>query len=164
VTVRPFGPGDSWEHLTDLLHRAYAALAAKGWNYTAVDQSVEVTQRRASRGTCLVAERDGRVVGTIAVQPPNPQSPSAREREPGVALLGQFAVEPSLQRSGIGDALFAEAERVAARMGARTLLGDTAEGASHLVGWYERRGWRVVDTVQWPGKTYRSVVLEKRLG
>lgn len=163
LVVRPFGPGDSWEVLTDLLHRAYAALSAQGWNYTAVDQSVEVTRRRGTRGTCLVAQRDGRLVGTIAVHGPDPRSECARFREPDVAILEQFAVEPSLQGTGIGDALFAEAEAVARRMGARRAFGDTAEGATHLVDWYARRGWRIVDTVQWPGKTYRSVVLQKDL-
>jgi carboxyl-terminal processing protease len=37
------------------------SVPGSGWNYTAVDQSVEVTRRRGTRGTCLVAERDGRL-------------------------------------------------------------------------------------------------------
>jgi GNAT superfamily N-acetyltransferase len=163
VTIRRLGPGDSFEELTALLHRAYAALAALGFNYTAVDQDPAVTRRRATRGSCLVAILDGRVVGTLAMHGPDEQSPSAHFRSPSAVVLEQFAVEPSLQDRGIGRALMEEAERRARAEGARELVGDTAEGAVHLVRWYESMGWRSVGFVQWPGKTYRSVVLTKPL-
>jgi hypothetical protein len=57
----------------------------------------------------------------------------------------------------------AEAERRAREAGAVAAYGDTAEGATHLVAWYERMGWRVVGHERWPGKTYRSVLLRKDL-
>jgi cytolysin (calcineurin-like family phosphatase) len=38
---------------------------------------------------------------------------------------------------------------------------DTAIPADHLVHWYKRRGYNIVDTVHWDGKTYDSYVLEK---
>ena len=51
IAIRPLGPHDSVEGLTELLHRAYAALGARGWNYTAVDQTIEVTGKRRG-GRC----------------------------------------------------------------------------------------------------------------
>lgn len=40
---------------------------------------------------------------------------------------------------------------------------DTAEPAQHLRDWYTSLGYRLVDYAQWPGKTYRSVIMSKRL-
>jgi len=161
--IRPLAPADSLVELTALLHRAYARLAARGWNYTATDQDVETTRRRATKGTCLVAEIGGRVVGTLSLWRGGPAEEDHRFADPSSVLLGQFAVEPALQGRGIGGALLAEAERRARAEGAREVLGDTAEGATDLVHLYERRGFAVVGRVRWPGKTYASVVLAKRL-
>ena len=76
--IRVFAADDLIEHLTELLHRAYAPLGARALNYTAVDQSVETT-------------------------------------------------------------------------------------AADLIAYYARRGYRHVESVQWPRKRYRSVVLSKAL-
>jgi len=46
LRLRPLAPSDSIVELTLLLHRAYARLGAMGLNYTAVDQSPDVTARR----------------------------------------------------------------------------------------------------------------------
>jgi GNAT superfamily N-acetyltransferase len=161
--VRTLAPEDSLDELTALLHRGYARLAAMGFNYTAVDQDVETTRRRATRGTCLVAEREGRVVGTLSMHRGAPDEETPAYRDPRVVVLGQFAVEPEMQGRGVGAALMAEAERRARAAGAAAALGDTAEGAAHLVAWCERRGWRRVGFERWPGKTYRSVLLRKDL-
>lgn len=48
--IRPFSATDSVAELTSLLHRAYARLAQMGLNYTAVDQSPDVTARRIEGG------------------------------------------------------------------------------------------------------------------
>jgi GNAT superfamily N-acetyltransferase len=161
--VRALAPSDSFEDLTGLIHRAYARLAGMGFNYTAVDQDEATTRRRATRGACLVAERGGRVVGTLSMHRGAEDEETDAYRDPRVAILEQLAVEPDLQSAGIGAALMAEALRRARAEGAARALGDTSEGATHLVAWYERMGFRVVGLVRWPGKTYRSVLLEKAL-
>lgn len=163
LSIRARGDSESWEDITALLHRGYASLAARGWNYTAVDQDAEATRRRAEGGTCLVALQSGRLVGTLAMRPGRADDGHPRFSRPGVVALGQFAVEPGLQRRGIGRALMEEAERRARAAGASTLVGDTAEGAAHLIGFYEGLGFSVVDRVHWGGKTYDSVILAKDL-
>jgi hypothetical protein len=70
IDIRPWAEADSLVELTALLHRAYARLAAMGLNYTAVDQTVEMTERFMRWGTCFVAVRGGELVGTILVRPP----------------------------------------------------------------------------------------------
>ena len=165
ISIREFGPDDSVEELTAFLHRAYAALGAKGWNYTAVDQTVEMTRERLAEGTCLVAiDGENRIVGTIMYNPPHvAYDGSPWLCRPDVAHLGQFGVTPSRQRGGIGARLMAAVEAMARADGAREIALDTAEPAVHLVDWYARCGYRFVEHAQWRGKRYRSVVMSKAL-
>jgi predicted N-acetyltransferase YhbS len=164
TSIRRLAADDNVENLTALLHRAYATLGARGWNYTAVDQTVEVTRKRLAEGTCLVADRDGRIVGTIMYNPPQISyggSPWLCRAD--VAHLGQFRVEPSLQRSGIGARLMAAVEELARADGACEIALDTAEPALHLIDWYARCGYRFIEHAQWRGKRYRSVIMSKAL-
>jgi predicted N-acetyltransferase YhbS len=165
ISIRRFGPDDSVDRLTDFLHRAYAALGASGWNYTAVDQTADVTRERLAEGTCLVAvDGDGRIVGTIMYNPPQVSfagSPWLCRSD--VAHLAQFAVEPSRHRGGIGARLMAAVETMARADGAREIALDTAEPAVHLVEWYARCGYRFIEHAQWRGKRYRSVIMSKTL-
>ncbi len=161
--VRELSTNDSIEHLTELLHRAYAQLAAMGLNFTATDQSAEVTAKRIAGGQCFVAEFDQKIVGTIVVQPTYEKSDCEYFTLPGVAAVHQFGVEPSLQGTGIGRALLARCEQWAASRGFVELAMDTAEPASHLIQFYSNLGYSPVGHVQWQGKVYRSVVLSKSI-
>jgi len=161
--VRPLAESDSIDELTGLLHRAYARLGQLGLNYTAVDQSAEVTAQRIRGGACYVATLDDALVGTIVVQPTYAENACEYFTRPGVAAAHQFAVEPARQSLGIGRMLLARAEAWAHANGFRELAMDTAEQATHLIDLYARLGYRHAGWVQWPGKVYRSVVLSKRL-
>lgn len=164
ASIRPLEPTDSLAELTDLLHRAYARLGAMGLNYTAVDQDEAATGRRASRGTCLVATLDGRLVGTVCVRRGDPRDTCAFYHRSDLAIVEQFAVDPALQGSGLGSRLLEAAEGLARAQGLRLAALDTAMPAVHLIRFYASRGWSVVDETQWPGKRYRSVVMTKPLG
>ena len=163
LQLRPLATTDSVVELTALLHRAYARLGAMGLNYTAVDQTPDVTAERLRGGTCFVVAQGGRLVGTILVHPPYASNDCAWFTRPGVACVHQFAVDPSLQGGGVGRRLLQRAEDWAREHGFTEVAMDTAEPATHLVAFYGRLGYEVVDTVQWDGKVYRSVVLHKRL-
>jgi phosphoribosylanthranilate isomerase len=63
--IRPLQSTDSLEQLTALLHRGYARLGAMGLNFTAVDQTVEVTAERIQGSHCLVALWNGELAGTV---------------------------------------------------------------------------------------------------
>lgn len=101
LTIRPLAEGDSIEALTALLHRAYAGLAALGFNYTAVDQTAKVIRSRIRDGQCFVAELDGTIVGTIMFYPPGKGGGCRWYNNPEVAKIGQFGVEPHLQGRGL---------------------------------------------------------------
>jgi ribosomal protein S18 acetylase RimI-like enzyme len=82
---------------------------------------------------------------------------------PGVALCGQFAVAPELQRRGHGSKLMDFVERRAAAIGASELALDTSERADHLIRFYTNRGYRFVEYIQHEGETYRSAIFSKTL-
>ena len=173
VRVRPWHEGDSVAALTALLHRAYAPLLQAGMNFTAAEQDAHTTAQRIAAGQCFVAELDPgagdggaappRIVGTATVRPGHADAPCAAWRRPDIAIVNQLAVEPGLQRRGIGRRLLLACEDWARQRGCTALGLDTAEPAEHLWRWYEREEFAHVETVQWPGKRYRSRVMVRVL-
>ena len=169
LQIRPLAARDSLDGITDLLHRAYAPLAALGMNFTAATQTVEVTRKRAAEGQCLVAELAGKVVGTVTVSGPYDleYAPWAQgvpwfiDRD--TAHFHQFAVDPGLQRQGVGRRLVAGCEAWAREQGYIRIALDTAAPASELRALYRRLGYAEVGQVQWEGKSYASVILQKAL-
>jgi GNAT superfamily N-acetyltransferase len=122
-----------------------------------------VTRERITGGTCLVAERDGRIVGTLMFYPPGAGGGCPWFDRPEVAKIGQFGVEPDCHGQGVGARLLDHAESRARAHGAAEIALDTAEDATHLVAWYDRCGYRLVEHTRWKGKTYRSVIMSKAL-
>jgi GNAT superfamily N-acetyltransferase len=164
LEIRLLREDDSMEELTQLLHRAYAELGAMGFWYKAVDQSVDVTRKRVSRGECYVLIHRGELGGTALLLPPSCRAPHCEWYDrPDVAVMGQFAVEPRHQRRGWGSELIRHLEARARELGADELSLDTSEGAAHLIALYERRGYRHVGHAQWEHTNFRSVLLSKRL-
>lgn len=163
LSIRLLNSGDSIAALTSLLHDAYAQLGAMGFNYTAVDQSDDVTRDRIARGDCLVAVEGTALVGTITFYAPEQSMGCPWYERAEVATIGQFGVHPSFQGRGLGRLFLQEAERRAHLAGATEMALDTSEGADHLVAWYQWCGFRIVEHAQWRGKTYRSVIMSKTL-
>ncbi|OHX18268.1 hypothetical protein BI343_08570 [Chromobacterium amazonense] len=162
-TLRPLTESDSIEQLTDLLHHAYAQLAAMGLRYTPVDQSPDVTRRRIKGGHCLLAWHQNQLAGTVTVHRARLNSPCLQFRQPDGAVLSQLAVAPEWQGHGLGERLLDAAENWARSQGCAAIRLDTAQDAVHLVRRYQRRGYRVEAPLQWPDKAYRSVVMIKSL-
>lgn len=64
--------------------------------------------------------------------------------EEGQGYLGMFAIRPMEQGSGLGKELLAEAEQTLRRkFGARTARLTVIRQRAELIGWYERRGYRL---------------------
>jgi len=138
--IRPYSPADSIPAITALLHDAYGSLARQGFRFLATHQDDAITLSRLTSGDAFIAESAGQIIGTIFVYPPWPDSPCELYRQPGVFRLGQLAVAPPLQSRGIGRALMEYGEQHARSRGAIELAMDTAEGAAHLLDWYQRLG------------------------
>ncbi len=115
----------------------------------ATNQPATETAQRISRGECLVAEIEGRLVGTLIWRRPGrPNSACSYYRRRNVATFEQLAVEPDDQGSGIGVKLLRKAELRAQLSGATELACDTAAAAERLVIWYLKLGYRIVSRTQ----------------
>ncbi|MFB7775450.1 GNAT family N-acetyltransferase [Streptomyces bauhiniae] len=80
----------------------------------------------------LVVEREGRIVACCQL-----------EHRGTHAYFGMFAVNPTLQGSGLGKAVMTEAERLARTdWGATEMHMTVISVREDLIGWYERRGYR----------------------
>jgi GNAT superfamily N-acetyltransferase len=163
VRIRELAAGDSLGALTHLLHQAYARWGEAGLDFNGVGQPEAATAARVRQGVCLVAENEGELVGTLLVHGPLREAPSSYLRRGDAACVQQFAVRPDWQRLGVGSTLLALAERCAGEAGYRQVVLDTAVVATELVGWYGRRGYVAVDAMQWPSKSYVSLVLAKNI-
>jgi GNAT superfamily N-acetyltransferase len=161
ITLRRLSVSDSPYELTAMLHRAFSRLGQMGLNCTCVDQSVEVTRERSGKGKCYIAVCDERIVGTITFCRPDPGSRSVWYHRRSVASVHQLGVDPEFQGAGLGTALLGFAESWARARGYRELALDTAQPARHLLAFYRGRGYRIVESVWFPGKRYRSVILSK---
>jgi GNAT superfamily N-acetyltransferase len=163
LAIRFLRRDDSIEELTALLHRAYSSLARMGLNFTAADQTIETTRRRVEHARCLVAVEDGRLVGTVLVNSETPNPLGKLLGKPMAGSIHQLAVSPDRRGRGIGSRLLAGAESCVKRLGLRDVALDTADSAPQLLAFYVRRGYRSVSSVQWNGKTYRSIIMSKAL-
>src|SRR5688572_18444798 len=163
VILRLLGPDDSLEDLTALLHRAYAELAARGFNYTASYQDAAATGRRCAVGECWLAVADGVVAGTATLTLRPAKSLPAPYPPASVPFLNQVGVGPPFRGRGIGRLLLDRCEERAAALGYSMVGLDTAEGATHLIRMYAARGYREIGRHRWEGKTYESVVMVKEL-
>lgn len=170
LSIRPLAQADCLERLTELLHIAYATLAAQGWNFTAATQSVQTTRERLAEGQGFVALLGDHLVGTVCVRGPKradetyiADAPPPQYTEAGTAILAQLAVHPEARGQGVAEALMDAAEAWARAQGFARISLDTAVPASSLRRRYERRGYVEVGAVQWRGKTYASVLMSKPL-
>jgi len=163
--LRAFRDSDAPE-VTALLHRAYGQLAAQGLNFTAATQDELTTVHRATGGASWVLVADGRIVATMTMSlPPSTQlrTLSAEAAEPGRVWLNQLAVDPAERGTGLARRLRDEGIVWARAAGASVVGVDTAEPATELVDTYRRWGFVQREVIQWPGKTYRSVVMVRPL-
>ena len=84
--------------------------------------------------TLIVAQRDGRIVGTVVLTPaPQPNAPHRAE-------IGKMLVHSTMRRQGHGRRLLETAEAEARRQGRTLLLLDTASGSAGEK-LYRSSGW-----------------------
>lgn len=165
IRIREYVDGDPISEITELLHRAYKALADKGMNYLASFQDSETTLRRIIKAyRCYLAVMDNEIIATVSLYKPYEYDGDCWYDKPFVAKFGQFAVKPELQKLGIGGYLIERLEHDAGMIpGITELALDTAETAEHLIEYYGKKGYRFIEYVNWNGVNCRSVILSKTI-
>ncbi len=151
------------EPLTNLLHEAYAPLAAKGMKYLATHQPPSKTLERLSAGESYLAFSESELIGTVTLYRERPHSRCEYYQKSGVFSFGQFAIQRALQGQRIGSKMMDLVEARAKELGAQELALDTSEHAQDLIAMYEKRGYRLVGYTQWDVTNYRSVILSRTL-
>jgi GNAT superfamily N-acetyltransferase len=163
MIIRRLKADEDFVALTEMLHRAYAPLAAAGLRFNASYQPPEYTARCLVEGAAFMAELQGRIVGTITVYRPDPKADTAVYREPNTYHFGQLGVDPDYKGNGIGRALHTAAINYATRCGGRFMALDTAAPAADLIATYERWGYVIVDRERWQSTNYESVIMRRPL-
>ncbi|MFI5144059.1 MAG: GNAT family N-acetyltransferase [Ignavibacteria bacterium] len=165
ITIRPFSEKDSIKELTDLLHKSYKSLLDAGWRHVAGWQDEKMTAHHISTGECLIAEQNGKLIGTILLYGDFSDKGDVPDlyRRKDVKVFGKFAVDPEFQKSGVGGILLDFAENHAKEQGMKELALDTSEDTTHLIEFYKKRGYEIICNHQWKITNFRSVVMSKKL-
>jgi ribosomal protein S18 acetylase RimI-like enzyme len=95
-----------------------------------------------------VAEKDGKVVGHVAVSEPQAGDEAAALARPRVAdgeiaVLGRLFISPSARKNSLGELLVRAATEFAADHNLRLVL-DVMEKDQSAIRLYERLGWRFI--------------------
>jgi GNAT superfamily N-acetyltransferase len=99
-----------------------------------------------------VAERDGRIVGHVAIHQASVDPTLAAAQRAtglpagGLAVVSRLFTLPALRRVGIGRALLRHATRQAQSRGQRAVL-DVGQALTASVALYESEGWERVDSL-----------------
>ncbi|WP_115513487.1 MULTISPECIES: GNAT family N-acetyltransferase [Xanthomonas] len=131
---------DDIDALVQLVTSAYRGDSSRvGWTTEAdildgarIDPAVLRQDILRERSLVLLVEQDGRLLACAHIAD-----------DGGAGYFGMFAVDPSLQGSGIGKTLLAEAERIVDAEWKLSVMRMTViDVRNELIAFYERRGYR----------------------
>ena len=120
----------------------------------AMTESIESVADRISRQTCLVAETDGKIVGSICIKKcPNPLVYNFSDKTfeylkdlGESSYISRFAVLEKYRKTGLGIDLMTRAVDLAAGSGAECILLHSAATNKNMVEFYAKRGFRLIDS------------------
>jgi len=102
------------------------------------DELRDVASKRRE-ALVLVAELEGKVLGTVAVW--RPGAPASEAWLPGACDLRHLAIDPAAQGRGLSKPLLDEAERRARQMGAKYICLHVRRGNQGVAKLYMGRGY-----------------------
>ena len=120
----------------------------------AMTESVESVADRISRQTCLIAEVDGEIVGTICIKDcPNPLVYSFSDKTydflkdySHCSCISRFAVIQRYRKTGLGIDLITKAISTARDSGIDLILLHSAASNANMVDFDGKRGFEIIDT------------------
>lgn len=137
MNIRPFSEYDA-DEASELIERCLSQVTSKHYEERALEQiraeyTPEQIVEKARKSTMLVAEIDGRVVGTVRLE--------------GDTIFTLY-VDPSKHRSRIGSKLMDRIETLARERGYASVR---VEALISSIGFYERRGYRTLRVINQEG-------------
>lgn len=142
ITIRECEPKDD-DAVGDLLVRAFVTRYAEKMPEVVYTedrkQELRATAEKRRVATVLVAEIDGRLVGTVTLWPPG--APGSEAWLPDSADLRHLAVELGFEGRGISAALLDETERLARTWKCRHICLHVRRGATGVARTYTTRGY-----------------------
>lgn len=172
LVLRPGREGDV-DALVGLLDHVIAWLVSRGrpgqWGTRAASERPEIRQRTealVAAGAVTVAEREGRVVGALAVSTEAPPYVPAAHVPPDALYVLQVTSRRDAAGRGAGRLLMERAEALARGDGRTTLALDHWAGAPELGAIYAGLGYEEVDRfeIEDDGRPWPGTVRVKRLG
>jgi GNAT superfamily N-acetyltransferase len=158
IIVRPAVP-DDYEAIARITRDSYLAAGYFDSADHPYMKQIQDVARRAAQATIWVAERDGRIVGSVTLAVAGqPYSDIALDDELEFRML---VVDPGVQRSGAGramvEAIIAHARSLDGIRGVALTTGRTWESAHGL---YRKTGFRRVPERDWfvPGTDIKLLV------
>ena len=142
VTVRD-ARDDERDAVAELTLRAFAEyatiMAPPAW--AALEGALRAALERGERAERMVAEREGRLVGSVMLFPPASRAYGGLAAPPPWPELRLLAVAPEARGHGVGQALVEECVRRARRAGAPELGLHTSRSMRSAMRMYERMGF-----------------------
>jgi ribosomal protein S18 acetylase RimI-like enzyme len=145
LVIRP-ATDDDLEPVGDLCVTAYASAG----HLDPADiyaETLRDARTRAESTEILVAERHGRIVGTVTICPPG--TPFSEIGEAGESEFRFLAVAPEAWRSGVGEALVDACERRAIAAGDRAHVICVIDRNETAHRFYERLGFSRLPERDW---------------
>ena len=130
LVIRPAARSDV-ETLTDLAMRSKASHGYDEAFMALCREELAIREKTLSERDAWVAEANGEIIGFFALEPP----------DEGISTVNPIFVEPNLQQSGVGRALWRKLEERARLAGAWAIGLDSDPNA---VGFYEKMGCRII--------------------
>lgn len=149
----------TYEEIVSLMHDSFKERLDQGLIFTSCTMSVDDFKKRYSDGVIIVgfdkATDEMMAFYTFHL----------RSNNKGIKFgyLEQLAVSPKAKRSGIGTKMLAENCRIAASMGAKYMLSDTACRAISSVKWHHKNGFYTYELESYRSTDYWSYVFIKYL-
>ncbi|MGH9521681.1 MAG: GNAT family N-acetyltransferase [Terriglobales bacterium] len=141
LTIRP-ATGQDVERIATVVNAAFEV--ERPMRASGDSTSPEGVRDEMETGSFFVAEQDGTIVGSVLA------------RIAGTTgYFGMLAVDPGLQRSGIGRALREHVEAFCKARGCTQMTLKTGDFRTELVPYYTRAGYRVVGYEPSSGDAWR---------
>ena len=147
----------TYEQLVDLMHDSFQERKDQGLLFTSCTMDVETFKRKYSDGVIIVGSNkdDGELLAFYTFH-----LRSKGHNQIKYGYLEQLAVSPKAKRTGIGTKMLDANLAIAQKMGASSMLSDTACKAERSVRWHYKNKFLLYELESYRSTDYWSKVFK----